>query len=154
MRSWSRGRDGSLSAIAQLLKRSRGNSVKYLTAENILVLHALVIDETGGSHGIRDTGLLKSVAHKPRTRFEGRDLYPGVFTKTAVLLESIANYHVFLDGNKRTAYVAAARFLAINGYEVTATDKEVESVVLLVVRKEVKVKGLAAWLEEHSGKIA
>lgn len=112
-------------------------------------MHALVIDETGGSHGVRDVGLLESIVHKPQTRFGGKDLYVGVFEKGAVLLEATINYHVFFDGNKRTGLIAAGRFLAVNGYKLASTNKELEHLALAVSTKEMKVKKIAAWLKKH-----
>ncbi len=126
--------------------------MRYLSAQDILVLHALVIDETGGSHGVRDIELLQSIAHKPRTNFGGKELYPGVFMKAAVLLEAIANYHIFVDGNKRTAFVATARFLAVNGYEIIATNKDTEKTVLGVAEKSLNVNKLSRWLKKNSRK--
>ena len=127
--------------------------MRYLTAKEILVLHALVVDSTSGSHGIRDVQLLASIIHKPQSRFGGKDLYSGVFKKAAVLFEAIANYHVFIDGNKRTALAAAARSLHINGYVLTANNADTEEVALAVATKEIDVEALAAWLKEHSKKI-
>ena len=72
--------------------------MQCLTAEEILILHALVIDETGGSHGVRDAGLLQSIAERPKTAFGGKEMYRGVFNKTAVLLESIIRYTFSLTG--------------------------------------------------------
>ncbi|OGG66607.1 hypothetical protein A3C21_02875 [Candidatus Kaiserbacteria bacterium RIFCSPHIGHO2_02_FULL_59_21] len=127
--------------------------MRYLTAEEILVLHALIIDETGGSHGVRDTHLLASIAHKPRFQFGGRELYPGIFLKAAVLLESIANYHIFVDGNKRTALVATSRFLHLNGYDLLASDQAAEQMVLSVATKDMDIKKVASWLKKNSKRI-
>ena len=110
--------------------------MRYLSAQDILILHALLVDETGGSHGIRDIGLLQSIEHKLKSSFVEKELYPGVFLKAAILLEAIANYHIFVDGNKRTAFVAAAHFLAVNGYEIMATNKDVEKTILSVAEKD------------------
>ena len=109
--------------------------MKYLTAEEILIIHSEVIDRTGGIHGIRDVGLLASIASKPRSKFGGRELFKGVFKKSGAYLESLIRYHVFTGGNKRTGATAAARFLLINGYELTATNKEPEQFVLKVAGK-------------------
>ena len=126
--------------------------MKYLSAEDILVLHALVVDEIGGSHGVRDTHLLQSIVHKSRTRSGGKELYPGVFLKAAVLFEAVATYHVFVDGNKRTALIATSRFLAINGYELTAANKDAEDITLSVATKNTDVHALAVWFKKHSRK--
>ena len=79
--------------------------MKYLTAEEILVIHSEIIDKTGGLHGTRDVGLLMSIVERPKSKFSGQELYKGIFKKVAVYLESLAQYHVFADGNKRTGAV-------------------------------------------------
>ncbi len=127
--------------------------MRYLAAEEILVLHALVIDEYGGSHGVRETELLKSAAHKPQTAFGGKDLYPALWDKAAVLCEALVNYHVFVDGNKRTALIAAARFLFLNGYELTATNLQAERAIYDVAEKKVNAPKLAAWFKKHARKV-
>ncbi|MEK7143698.1 MAG: type II toxin-antitoxin system death-on-curing family toxin [Patescibacteria group bacterium] len=126
--------------------------MRYLSAQDILILHALLVDETGGSHGIRDIGLLQSIEHKPKSSFVEKEPYPGVFLKAAILLEAIANYHIFVDGNKRTAFVAAAHFLAVNGYEIMATNKDVEKTILSVAEKRLSVEKLSFWLKKNSKK--
>lgn len=124
--------------------------MRYLSAEDILLLHALLIDETGGSHGVRDVQLLQSIAKKPQMRFAGKQLYANVLAQAAVLLEAIANYHVFIDGNKRTAFVAAARFLHLNGYEIQSSNKGVEKEMLKVATGKMSVKDIELWLKKHS----
>ena len=124
--------------------------MRYLSAEEILILHSEVIEVTGGSHGVRDVGLLAALAEKPRAAFGGADLYPDVFTQAAVYLEAIVNYHVFIDGNKRTALVACGRFLFINGYELTATNKAIEKYVLPIATDNPKIASVAKWLKAHT----
>ncbi len=127
--------------------------MRYLSAQDMLVLHALVVDSTGGSHGVREPELLQSIAAKPAASFAGKELYPGTFLKAAVLLEAVANYHVFVDGNKRTSFIAASRFLYLNGYTFSPSNKEVEGFVLAVATKEKSITDIAAWLRKHSKKI-
>lgn len=126
---------------------------KYLSAETILILHSEVVDATGGMHGVRDIALLAAIVDKPKASFGGRDLYPDVFIKAAVCLESIVNYHVFIDGNKRTGITACARFLYQNGYTLFATNKEVEKFVLSIATDTTDVLVIAAWLKKHTAKI-
>lgn len=128
--------------------------MRYLAAEDILVLHDRVIEETGGAHGIHDLGLLIAAAERPRTSFGGKELYPNTFLKTAALFESIARNHAFVDGNKRTAVLAAARFLFINGYALTATNPELERFVLTAVVKKRSIEKIAAWLKRHSRRLS
>lgn len=127
--------------------------MQYLTAEEILVLHALAIDETGGSHGVRDLGLLQSIALRPKTAFGGKEMYRGIFAKSAVYLDSIIRYHVFVDGNKRTALISTARFLYINNYQLTATNEAVEKYILKVAVEKPTLEEIAAWLKKHSKRI-
>lgn len=127
--------------------------MKYLTAQKVLIIHALLIDEIGGSHGVRDIGLLQAAVHKPQTTFDGKELYTNIFQKAAVFLEALVNYHAFIDGNKRTALTATARFLYENKYELTASNIEVESTVLRVTTKEIDIKKLETWLKKNCRKI-
>jgi len=124
--------------------------VKYLSARDILVMHALVIDKTGGSHGVRDVGLLVSAAERPKAMFGRKYLYKTVFEKAAALLESIAMNHAFVDGNKRTALISTARFLDMNGYTFTATNKHAATFVLKIVRRRPDIETIANWLEAHT----
>ncbi len=124
--------------------------IRYLTAEEILVIHALVVDETGGSHGVREPHLLVSIAHRPQMSVSKREIHGGIYTKAAALAEAIVNYHVFIDGNKRTAFVATARFLAVNGYRFTATNKEVEKTMIAIATKEITPKALAMWIKKNT----
>ena len=126
--------------------------MKYLTAEEILVIHSEIIDKTGGLHGTRDAGLLMSIVEKPKSKFSGKELYKGIFKKAAAYLESLVQYHVFTDGNKRTGAVSAARFLFINGYEITATNEELEKFVLKIAVEKLDLDIIAAWFKKHSKK--
>ena len=124
--------------------------MKYVAAEDILAIHSELIDETGGLHGVRDVGLLVSVTMRPKGRFGGRPLYKNVFEKAAVYLEALARNHVFTDGNKRTAILVCARFLFSNGFELTATNKEVEEFVIKVVIEKLSAQEVAVWVKRHS----
>ncbi len=128
--------------------------MEYLSHEEILVLHSKIIDATGGLHGIRDLHLFASIIEKPKMAFGGDDLYKDIFTKASVYLESFAKYHVFLDGNKRTAFVASARFLSVNGYFIKAENAEVVDFMVSVVEKKLEIADIARWLKMNSKKIS
>lgn len=129
------------------------NPVRYLSGEDILVIHSRIVEQIGGSHGVRDTGLLASIVDAPTQQAFGKELYADIFAKAAVYLERTANYHVFVDGNKRTSIAAAARFLYLNGYTLRATNDEVEFFVLRVVVEKLPLEEIAGWLKKHSRKI-
>lgn len=124
--------------------------MRYLSAEQVLFIHARLIDETGGLHGVRDIGLLRSSVERPRATFEGADLYPDLFLKAAALMESLIGNHPFLDGNKRTAVAAAGIFLARNGFALDVSQRELETFTLRMALKEKDVPGAAQWFRKHS----
>lgn len=124
--------------------------MRYLTAEHILALHKDIIDQTGGSHGTRDVGLLASVIERPRGAAFGAELYPDVWMKAAVYLHAIAMNHAFVDGNKRTAITSSARFLAMNGYHLKISNDELERFVLSVVVDKLDIASIAQWFKLHT----
>jgi death-on-curing protein len=98
--------------------------VNYLTAEQVLFIHARLIAETGGEHGILDLGLLQSAVARRRGTFNKQDLYPDLLSKIPTLLESLIGNHASVNGNKRTAITAAGLFLHINGYRLIASNRQ------------------------------
>ncbi|MHB8845353.1 MAG: type II toxin-antitoxin system death-on-curing family toxin [Nitrospirota bacterium] len=124
--------------------------MRYLTAEQALFIHARLIAETGGMHGVRDVGLLRSAVERPRATYGGKDLYRDLFRKAAALMESLVGNHPFLDGNKRTAITAAGLFLMLNGYELDASQKELEAFTLGMALRKSDVQGAAEWFRKHS----
>jgi death-on-curing protein len=123
---------------------------RYLTLPQILFLHARLIVETGGSHGLRDLSLLEAASARPQATFEGEDLYPDLFHKAAALMDSLVNNHPFVDGNKRTGIAAAGLFLRQNGYRLAATNADVETFTLRIASSRVEIADIAAWLQRHS----
>ena len=95
--------------------------MRYLTLAEVLELHRLVVEQTGGSAAVRDLGALQSVVAQPRASFEGRDLYPSPEAKASALCFSIILGHPFIDGNKRTGHAALETFLVLNGLELEAS---------------------------------
>jgi death-on-curing protein len=91
----------------------------YLTVADVLAMHADQIERYGGSHGIRDQGLLEAALYRPQTGY-----YRDQIEETAALWESLSQNHPFIDGNKRTAFAAAYTFLAINSARLTADAEE------------------------------
>lgn len=119
----------------------------YLTAEQILFLHARLVAETGGSHGVRDLSMLLSAVGRPQASFDDQDLCPDLFTKAGALMDSLIRNHPFVDGNKRTGIAAAALFLRINGYWLEATNGELEKFTLEAAQSQHTTDEIAAWLQ-------
>ena len=125
----------------------------YLNLDVVLAIHDNMIELYGGSFGLRDLGLLQSAIARPQTTFAGQDLYPTIFDKAAALFHSLLFNHVFIDGNKRTSITATARFLFINGYEFSASKKEVVRFPLLVENKHLSFEEIIDWLKKNSKKL-
>ncbi len=123
---------------------------RYLTVEQVLFIHARLIDATGGSHGVRDLGLLESAVMRPRATFGGAELYLDLFAKAAALLQSLVNNHPFVDGNKRTGITAAGLFLAQNGVRLVASNAELEAFTLTVITSSLAIDEIAGWLETNT----
>lgn len=127
--------------------------MNYLTPEQVLFIHYRLIEETGGSHGIRDVGLLQSAVARPAATFDKNDLYHDLFSKAASLMNSIIKNHPFLDGNKRTAISAASIFLIRNNYTLTASNKELERFTIKAASENPELQEIAKWFKKHSKKI-
>jgi len=127
-----------------------GDMTRFLTIPQILFLHTRLIDETGGSHGLRDLGLLEAAQARPQATFEGKLLYPGLFDQAAALMDSLINNHPFLDGNKRAGITATGLFLQLNGYRLTASNKEMESFTMKVASNRLDIAEISAWLQSYS----
>ena len=125
-------------------------AVEYLTLEEVLLLHARLIQRTGGSGGVRDMGLLDSALARPRATFGGEDLYPSLWHKAAALMHSLIKNHPFVDGNKRTALTAAGLFLELNGHTLTASNEQVLDFARRAVVEKDDIELMATWLEKHS----
>jgi death-on-curing protein len=124
--------------------------MNYLTPEQILFLHARLIEETEGSHGLRDLGLLEPAAARPQATYGGQDLVPDLFSRAAALMDSLVHNHPFVDGNKRTGITAAALFLVRNGSRLTATNPELEAFTRRVAEARLDMAEIADWLQAHS----
>lgn len=126
--------------------------MKYLTPQQVLAIHDAVIRRTGGSHGLRDLGLLESAVFRPQATYAGEDLYPTLFAKVAALLHSLLKNHPFVDGNKRTSLASAGLFLSINGLQLINThEKEIEF-ALKVENESLSFEDIAAWFEQNTKK--
>jgi death-on-curing protein len=122
----------------------------YVSLEQILELHRLLMRRFGGSARLRDRGVLEAAVARAQMTFGGEDLYPDTEAKAAALMHSLVANHPFVDGNKRAGAVAAELFLNLNGVDLTAEDEELVDITLAVARGEVSAEALAIWLRQRS----
>lgn len=123
--------------------------MRYLSLIEVLELHRRIINQSGGTFGIRDFGLLESAIAQPRMTFGGEDLYPSLVEKAAALGFALIMNHPFVDGNKRIGHATAEVFLVLNGTEIVASVDEQERVVLAIASGKMKREAFVAWLRQH-----
>ena len=123
------------------------------TVQDIYELHIQLEKTFILSSGIRDEKLLASAVNTPFQTFMGNDLYPSIYDKAAQLCYGIAKNHPFTDGNKRTALHSMYVYLIINGFDITATQQEVEDLIINVAAGKMTNTELAEWLRENTIKI-
>jgi death on curing protein len=128
--------------------------INYLTAEQVLFIHARLIAETGGEHGLLDLGMLQSAVARPQATYNGQDLYSNLFLKAAALLESLIGNHAFIDGNKRTAITSAGLFLHLNSYRLKANNQQLETFTLECALHLVSLDQMSFWLENQSEEVS
>ena|SRR6185295_786173 len=124
--------------------------MRYLTLKEALELHRRIIEQSGGSSGVRDFGLLESAVAQPLMSFDGKDLYPTLVEKAAAICFSIISNHPFIDGNKRVGHAAMETFILLNGFEITALVAEQETVILSLAAGNYKREELIEWLRSHT----
>jgi death-on-curing protein len=123
--------------------------MRYLTLNELLQLHRRIVEQSGGSAGIRSVEALESALAQPRMTFSGQDLYPTIVEKAAALGFSVIKNHPFVDGNKRTGHAAMEVFLFLNRYEIDASVDEQEHVILRLAAGELDRNTFTEWLRAH-----
>jgi death on curing protein len=117
----------------------------YLTVGEVLQIHLRLINDYGGTHGIRDKGLLESAVFRPQIGY-----YNGIAEEAAALMESLANNHPFLDGNKRVAFAVAHTFLLVNGCDLKLEPLAAcEFMIQSIARGEFRFGQILEWITKH-----
>ncbi|KQV48626.1 death-on-curing protein [Pelomonas sp. Root1217] len=125
---------------------------RWLSADVLRAIHHEQLAEHGGAAGIRDEGLFESAVARPQNLAAYEQ--PDVFELAAVYAVGLAKNHPFIDGNKRTAYVAMELFLWLNGLELLATDADCVITMLGVAASQISEAELADWLRQQTEPIA
>lgn len=118
----------------------------YLTLDEVLYIHEVLLKAFGGAEGVRDPGLIESALLRPQTGY-----YADVIEEAAALWESMAMNHGFIDGNKRVAYACVELYLQLNDVDIAASNDELEVFIYGhleagTFRKDV----IEAWLHQHT----
>ncbi len=120
--------------------------IRYLSLEEVLELHRLVLRQSGGLEGVRVLGGLESACAQPQMTFDGQDLYPCLPTKAAALGFSLIRKHPFVDGNKRIGHLAMEMFMVLNDHELDAGVDEQERIILGLAAGELSREEFAGWV--------
>ncbi len=122
----------------------------YISLEEILRIHFQIIEDYGGSHGVRSEDRLKSVVNASKQEVFGQEQYKTVFDKAAVYLRNIIGDHPFSDGNKRTAVTVCGIFLARNNKPLIARPIDLEDFTVKVATEHLNIKQIASWLKSNT----
>ena len=123
--------------------------MKKLSKKQILMLHTQLIQQTGGSEGVRDYNLLYSALETPFQSFGGDELYPTIQAKAARLGYGLIKNHCMIDGNKRIGTHSMLVFLALNGIELKYMQKELYETILDVAAGKIEYEELLQWVLDH-----
>lgn len=123
-------------------------SWQFLIRRAVEAMHAEQLRRHGGAYGIRDENVLESALARAENKAAYGD--PTIHELAAAYVFSIARNHAFVDGNKRTAIVAAGAFLVINGYALTADNGTLFEFVMGVAAGEINEEGAAAFFRDHT----
>lgn len=117
----------------------------YLTVAEVLAIHHRQIESYGGTHGVRDVGALEAAVFRPQTGY-----YTSLAEEAAGLMESLANNHPFLDGNKRVAFDASHTFLLMNGFTIEADPEETYAFMVgAIAEGRFRFPVILDWLNAH-----
>lgn len=122
----------------------------WLNSAVVIAVHEAQLAEHGGGAGVRDHNLLSSALSRPHNLAAyGR---PDAADLAAAYGFGISRNHAFIDGNKRTGFVAAVMFLRLNGYKLVSDDASKVLTMLAVSAGDITEVEFAAWIRQHSVK--
>jgi death-on-curing protein len=118
----------------------------WLDKDAVIAVHIQLLARFGGLEGIRDEGMLESALNRPQPLFHYGD--PSLFELAASYATGLVKNHPFLDGNKRSGFMAAYVFLGVNGYRLQAPEEEAVIMTRDLAPGETDEAAYAAWLKK------
>lgn len=128
--------------------------VRYLSSNEVLLIHDHAIREFGGSFGLMSPGQLEASVVALRQTMFGEELYPDLFSKAAILFYLLVMNHAVVDGNKRTAALALIEFLERNGYTLSATNDELYQFTIDVASSISTKEEVEMWIRDEAIKMS
>lgn len=123
--------------------------MRYLTSSEVIELHRRMIEQSGGTEGVRDHSALDSAVAEPQTNMGARNLYRKTPDKAAALGVALIKNRPFVDGNKRIGHAATEVFLRLNGYEIWAPTEEQDRIIRSLAAGQSSPEAFAAWLQSR-----
>ena len=120
------------------------------TTKQVLLLHRMLTEQTGGDANLRDADLLDSAIRSPFQTFGGEELYPTLEEKAARLGFSLISNHAFVDGNKRIGVLLMLAFLRANGRTLCFSDEDIVQIGLGVADGSIAYEGLLKLVQLHT----
>jgi death-on-curing protein len=117
-----------------------------ISLDEVIRIHEILIDQFGGSKGIRDQALLESAVQRPFQTFDQKLLYPSVVEQAAALAESLIANHPFQDGNKRTGYTIMRLHLLMNQLDIEASEDEKYDFVIQIASGKSSFEEIKRWI--------
>ena len=121
---------------------------RWISEALVRAVHGEQLAQHGGAAGVRDGGLLTSALGRPQNLAAYGD--PDCAALAASLAWGIARNHPFVDGNKRSAFVAGALFMELNGFRLEASEADVVLTFLALAAGDVSETALADWFRTNS----
>jgi death-on-curing protein len=125
-----------------------------ISFQSAVRIHNKLIDEFGGSKGVREDSLLESALNRPYATFDGIDLYPSATEKAAAIFESLIINHPFMDGNKRIAYTLMEILLREGGLSLPIPEDEKYRLVISASTGEIRFDEIKIWIEDNAKPIS
>ena len=124
---------------------SDSEHVQFLSLDEVVEIHKVLINRFGGAAGVRDMGLLESALYRPQTGY-----YQNLDEMAAALFESLIKNHPFVDGNKRVAFFASDVFLRLNGYKFEVDSQSAHAFLMqLFDTNSCDLKNLLPWINKN-----
>ncbi|WP_421826438.1 type II toxin-antitoxin system death-on-curing family toxin [Larkinella sp.] len=121
-----------------------------ISTDEVLLIHRRLIEDFGGSDGVRDEGIMLSAIARPYSGFGDTEFYQTPVEKAAAIIESIVKNHPFIDGNKRTGYVLMEIILRSNNLFINASQQERYNFVIQIAEGNLEYNGILSWIKNHT----
>ena len=121
------------------------DTVEFLSLDEVLAIQERLIEAFGGTHGVRDRGLLESALFRPQTGY-----YMHMEEMAAAMFESLLVNHAFVDDNKRVAFFATDIFLRLNGWKLALSADDGEQFIIgLLESNDRSFETILEWIRGH-----